>query len=152
MFSFETAILHVGHCFVPVSSIHCMNCFSSVLWLLAFNSACFLQEMPLWYGCALHFKHESFLQRSHRNFLGASSSRATLIGQSGVGQAHRSVAEETACSRLLVSMRSMISAGRSFRSTHSSKGVVHSGQAMWTAPTSNRASAYLCIQPVQYQP
>eukprot|EP00448_Togula_jolla_P038342 CAMPEP_0170625320 /NCGR_PEP_ID=MMETSP0224-20130122/30695_1 /TAXON_ID=285029 /ORGANISM="Togula jolla, Strain CCCM 725" /LENGTH=200 /DNA_ID=CAMNT_0010951885 /DNA_START=335 /DNA_END=934 /DNA_ORIENTATION=- len=140
----------VGHCFVPVCSIHFLRLSSAsksffwrssilpcVHWLL-----CSSQLRFQWNGCAPQVRQDSFLQSRHFN-LGSSPS---------VGQAHMSLAADTACSRLRARRRSMISAGSSFLRSRSAMSTWHSGHATLASPSSSRALACRRMQSAQYQP
>mmetsp|Transcript_104696 Transcript_104696/g.249284 ORF Transcript_104696/g.249284 Transcript_104696/m.249284 type:complete len:276 (-) Transcript_104696:582-1409(-) len=157
-FCFVTAMRHLGHCLVPVSSIHCSKSWSAwrsflaALVLFFIFSAYSSQLRPRWKGWRPHLRQDSFLHIVHLNLVMSPSSMATRMGQFGVGQARMSAAQETACSRLRASSRSMVSAGRSFLRSHSARIDEHSGQVIEAAPISNRASACRSIQDAQYQP
>mmetsp|Transcript_7583 Transcript_7583/g.19733 ORF Transcript_7583/g.19733 Transcript_7583/m.19733 type:complete len:201 (-) Transcript_7583:669-1271(-) len=155
MFCFVTPIRHVGHCLVPVSSIHCCSKASSFLAFLLrapIFSACSWQVSPLCHGCAPQRRHEDFPHCVHFSFGSSPSSSATRIGQFGVGHAQRSATDETACSKLRASNRSSSSPGTILLRSRSASGARHCGQVTLAAPTERRASVCLTMQREQYQP
>mmetsp|Transcript_99179 Transcript_99179/g.214054 ORF Transcript_99179/g.214054 Transcript_99179/m.214054 type:complete len:593 (+) Transcript_99179:267-2045(+) len=157
MFCLLTAILQVGHCLVPVSLSHLLNISSSFAFLLLAGrplilSLCSSHVRPLWKGWMPHFRQQDFLQKVHFSLGTSPSSSATRMGQFGVGHAQRSGTEETACSKLRCSRRSMVSCGSSFRRSRSARGVQHSGHEMLAAPVESRASECLSMHWAQYHP